>query len=121
MNSSAPGGLKMNKECVARIGLLKWHCRGALLELDLVFQHFRERHGDDLDAQGEAALARTAGRISQWDEMISDPGYKIGRRRQLYLGAARREVTPRTQHWFPRVRGVLPMLFVCLIHDQVMQ
>ena len=98
MNSSAPGGLKMNKECVARIGLLKWNCRGALLELDLVFQHFRERHGDDLDAQGEAALARTAGRISQWDEMISDPEYKIGRPRQLYLGAARREVTPRTQH-----------------------
>jgi citrate synthase len=39
-----------------------------------------------------------SGRILQWDEMISDPEYKIGRPRQLYLGAARREVTPRTQH-----------------------
>jgi antitoxin CptB len=42
----------------ARIGRLKWHCRRALLELDLVFQRFWERHGDELDTQGEAALAR---------------------------------------------------------------
>lgn len=33
------------------------------------------------------ALARTVGWISQWDEMISDPNYKIGRPRQLYTGA----------------------------------
>jgi citrate synthase len=34
------------------------------------------------------ALARTVGWITQWEEMISDPEYKIGRPRQLYMGAA---------------------------------
>jgi citrate synthase len=38
------------------------------------------------------SLARTVGWIAQWQEMISDPEYKIGRPRQLYRGAARREV-----------------------------
>ena len=38
------------------------------------------------------ALARTIGWITQWEEMISDPEYKIGRPRQLYVGAARRDV-----------------------------
>ena len=33
------------------------------------------------------AMARTIGWITQWDEMISEPGYKIGRPRQLYTGA----------------------------------
>ena len=37
------------------------------------------------------ALARTVGWISHWHEMISDPGQKIGRPRQLYTGAARRD------------------------------
>ncbi|UXY13804.1 citrate synthase [Chitiniphilus purpureus] len=37
------------------------------------------------------ALARTVGWISHWNEMISDPGMKIGRPRQLYTGAARRD------------------------------
>ena len=32
------------------------------------------------------AMARTIGWITQWDEMISEPGYKIGRPRQLYTG-----------------------------------
>jgi len=40
------------------------------------------------------SLARTVGWIAQWQEMISDPEYKIGRPRQLYRGATRREVTP---------------------------
>jgi len=40
------------------------------------------------------ALARTVGWIAQWQEMISDPEYKIGRPRQLYKGAVRREVKP---------------------------
>jgi len=40
------------------------------------------------------ALARTVGWISQWKEMIEDPGYKIGRPRQLYTGAARRDYLP---------------------------
>ena len=38
------------------------------------------------------SLARTVGWIAQWQEMISDPEYKIGRPRQLYRGAVRREV-----------------------------
>jgi citrate synthase len=40
------------------------------------------------------ALARTVGWIAQWQEMIADPEYKIGRPRQLYNGAGRREVAP---------------------------
>ncbi|AZG13918.1 MULTISPECIES: citrate synthase [Cupriavidus] len=38
------------------------------------------------------ALARTPGWISQWEEMITDPEYKIGRPRQLFNGAAARDV-----------------------------
>ncbi|AMO36052.1 citrate synthase [Thauera humireducens] len=38
------------------------------------------------------ALARTVGWITQWEEMITDPEYKIGRPRQLYIGATRRDV-----------------------------
>ncbi len=40
------------------------------------------------------ALARTVGWIAQLNEMIADPEYKIGRPRQLYVGAQRREVKP---------------------------
>jgi len=40
------------------------------------------------------ALARTVGWMAQWEEMISDPEYKIGRPRQLYVGAAARDVPP---------------------------
>ncbi len=40
------------------------------------------------------ALARTVGWIAQLNEMIADPEYKIGRPRQLYVGATRRDVTP---------------------------
>lgn len=36
------------------------------------------------------ALARTVGWISQWNEMVSEPGFKIGRPRQLYTGATER-------------------------------
>jgi citrate synthase len=43
------------------------------------------------------ALARTVGWIAQWNEMISDPDQKIGRPRQLYTGARRREVAPIAQ------------------------
>ena len=41
------------------------------------------------------ALARTVGWIAQWNEMISDPEYKIGRPRQLYQGAVSRPVPKR--------------------------
>src|SRR5665213_2822563 len=40
------------------------------------------------------ALARTVGWIAQWKEMIEDPHQKIGRPRQLYTGAAKREYVP---------------------------
>jgi citrate synthase len=42
------------------------------------------------------ALARTVGWIAQLNEMIADPEYKIGRPRQLYTGATRRDVKPIT-------------------------
>jgi citrate synthase len=42
------------------------------------------------------ALARTVGWIAQLNEMIGDPEYKIGRPRQLFVGAARRDVPPLT-------------------------
>ncbi len=37
------------------------------------------------------AIARSAGWISQWKEMIEDPAFKIGRPRQLYTGSIKRE------------------------------
>ncbi|MDP1772090.1 MAG: citrate synthase [Methylobacter sp.] len=40
------------------------------------------------------AMGRTVGWISHWDEMIADPEQKIGRPRQLYTGAAKRDIPP---------------------------
>ena len=40
------------------------------------------------------ALARTVGWIAQWNEMLSDPDYKIGRPRQLFTGSVTRDVPP---------------------------
>ncbi len=40
------------------------------------------------------SLARTVGWIAQWGEMIAEPDQKIGRPRQLYTGATRRDVKP---------------------------
>ncbi len=40
------------------------------------------------------ALARTVGWIAQWTEMIEDPAQRIGRPRQLYTGAPRRDYAP---------------------------
>src|SRR5262247_3423953 len=40
------------------------------------------------------AVARTVGWIAQWKEMIEDPDQKIGRPRQLYTGATRRDYAP---------------------------
>jgi citrate synthase len=57
------------------------------------------------------ALARTVGWIAQLNEMIADPEYKIGRPRQLFSGATRRQVQPLAQRC-PAVgrgaRGVAP-------------
>jgi citrate synthase len=40
------------------------------------------------------ALARTVGWISHWNEMMQDPESRIGRPRQLYVGADSRNYTP---------------------------
>jgi len=40
------------------------------------------------------AIARTAGWVAHWQEMISDPAYKIGRPRQNYTGAVKRDYVP---------------------------
>ena len=43
------------------------------------------------------ALARMVGWVAQWNEMISDPEQKIGRPRQLYVGATQRDYVPVAQ------------------------
>jgi citrate synthase len=43
------------------------------------------------------ALARTVGWIAQWAEMIEDPSQKIGRPRQLYTGAPKRDYVTMAQ------------------------
>ena len=37
------------------------------------------------------AIARTVGWVAHWQEMISDPAMRIGRPRQLYTGAGKRD------------------------------
>ncbi len=43
------------------------------------------------------AVARTVGWISQWKEMVEDPTQRIGRPRQVYIGAPRRDFVPIAQ------------------------
>ncbi len=43
------------------------------------------------------AVARTIGWISQWNEMIGDVEHKIGRPRQWYIGATKRDYLPEEQ------------------------
>jgi citrate synthase len=40
------------------------------------------------------AIARTVGWVSHWLEMMDDPNQKIGRPRQLYIGALTRDFVP---------------------------
>jgi len=40
------------------------------------------------------AIARTAGWVAHWEEMIADPEMKIARPRQLYTGPTRRDYVP---------------------------
>jgi len=40
------------------------------------------------------AIARTAGWVAHWQEMIADPEMKIARPRQLYTGPTRRDYVP---------------------------
>mgnify|MGYP003562272029 FL=1 len=50
--------MSMDEARRVRLQRLRWHCRRALLELDLMFQRFWQRAGDDVDAATEAALER---------------------------------------------------------------
>ncbi|GEK96129.1 citrate synthase [Gluconobacter kanchanaburiensis] len=43
------------------------------------------------------AVARTAGWVSQWKEMIEEPSVRISRPRQLYTGAAERAFVPMSE------------------------
>jgi citrate synthase len=43
------------------------------------------------------AVARTVGWIAQWTEMMEDPSQKIGRPRQIYTGAPKRDYTELNQ------------------------
>jgi citrate synthase len=40
------------------------------------------------------AIPRVAGWLTHWEEMLNDPGQKIARPRQVYLGEERREFVP---------------------------
>ena len=40
------------------------------------------------------AIARTAGWVAHWQEMVSDPNMRIGRPRQLYTGPTQRDYQP---------------------------
>jgi len=40
------------------------------------------------------AIARTVGWVAHWSEMISDPSQRIGRPRQIYVGAKQRDYVP---------------------------
>jgi citrate synthase len=44
------------------------------------------------------AIARTAGWLSQWEEMLMDKEQKIARPRQIYTGPAERIYDPKIQH-----------------------
>ncbi len=46
----------MDPNGAARLNRLKWHCRRALLELDLVFERFWERHPEGLDDEDAKEL-----------------------------------------------------------------
>jgi citrate synthase len=58
------------------------------------------------------ALARTVGWIAQWSEMIAEPDQKIGRPRQLYTGATRRDVLPMGQRMSVTPNDANGQLFV---------
>jgi succinate dehydrogenase flavin-adding protein (antitoxin of CptAB toxin-antitoxin module) len=48
----------MNEQRRVRRERLRWHCRRALLELDIVFQRFWAQTGDDLDEATATTLER---------------------------------------------------------------
>ncbi|HEU4993313.1 MAG TPA: citrate synthase [Gemmatimonadaceae bacterium] len=50
------------------------------------------------------AVARTAGWLAQWEEMLNDKEQKIARPRQIYVGPAERAYTGTLTNKFPRSR-----------------
>jgi len=48
----------MSEDRHVRLGRLRWQCRRALLELDLLFERFWQQHGDTIDLQDETALGQ---------------------------------------------------------------
>jgi citrate synthase len=50
------------------------------------------------------AVARTAGWLAQWEEMLNDKEQKIARPRQIYVGYGEREYASRLTEKTPRVR-----------------
>jgi antitoxin CptB len=48
----------MEEERGARLRRVRWRSRRALLELDLVFQRYWQRAGDEIEAESLAALER---------------------------------------------------------------
>jgi antitoxin CptB len=48
----------MNEARRVRLGKLRWHCRRALLELDIVFERYWREVGDDVAEEDQAALER---------------------------------------------------------------
>jgi len=48
----------MHNQQEIHFGKLRWHCRRALLELDLLFQRFWEKRGETLDQKSAIVLER---------------------------------------------------------------
>jgi citrate synthase len=48
------------------------------------------------------AVARTAGWLAQWEEMLQDKEQKIARPRQIYVGAGERAYASTLENKFPR-------------------
>jgi citrate synthase len=57
------------------------------------------------------AIARTAGWLAQWEEMLLDKEQKIARPRQLYIGHGERAYRPSLKHEKPkkRISGAAPL------------
>src|SRR4029078_6323838 len=55
------------------------------------------------------AVARTAGWLAQWEEMLNDKEQKIARPRQIYVGYGERAFTSQLTNQFPRAGKNAPM------------
>src|SRR6266481_8026889 len=53
------------------------------------------------------AVARTAGWLAQWQEMLNDKEQKIARPRQIYVGYGERAYTSRLSNRFPSAAGAV--------------